>query len=621
MKVGSRSGSVRNRVIGVVICACIVLGRPAWGQLGPQDVLVLVNKNSPTSRYIAKLYRQYHPAIDESQVLELPNPSELSPPELTLEPLADASGPDATAASEILTREQYDMLIAGPVRDYLSDPAYPERLTQIKVIITTGGMPYRIEDTTYSGVIGPAGSNPWDVSNHTPSIDAASVESELSCLWYGDSDDYGVEPFGRQNRTVNPYQGYRHSSLAQFAREAPGSKIMQWRTVYNDLAAGPIMEGELYPPFPPPPGTANRSFNGGDIYLTCRLDGPKVQGDSAIFSVRAMLERAKRASSPDFGVNAQQAVAVFDDSPAKIYDHNRVFNLDSSVNYWIYDPCVAQPPDASTILLHDDYLEGFVAMTGESVEYGEVNFGTMDLAGGAGVMLDRRLDTRTSQSDLDDYAGSQTGRDELQGLIVLATYGVHDFAGNPSDYLLHGGPGGGALFDVLNGAVFASIESFSNLTMFSDPSTGQGKLVDFIAIGGAGGIGHAFEPLRDALVDTEFLAFNLLADAGGDGQADLTFVEAAFTAIPYLSWSETVIGDPLMQVQFGPGGAAWTQVPGDTDNDGVVNIRDARKLRNAMGGSLSSPDAAAFDRYNDLCDLDQDGVVNIRDAWILRELM
>ena len=62
-------------------------------------------------------------------------------------------------------------------------------------------------------------------------------------------------------------------------------------------------------------GRINRHFSAGDMYLTCRLDGPKMTGKSAIFAVRDMLERAKRASSGAFGIKPSQAVAVFDDIP------------------------------------------------------------------------------------------------------------------------------------------------------------------------------------------------------------------------------------------------------------------------------------------------------------------
>ncbi len=60
-------------------------------------------------------------------------------------------------------------------------------------------------------------------------------------------------------------------------------------------------------------GKHDREFSAGDMYLTCRLDGPKEQGESAVFAVRALLERAKRASSLSYGINPAQAVVGFDD--------------------------------------------------------------------------------------------------------------------------------------------------------------------------------------------------------------------------------------------------------------------------------------------------------------------
>ena len=52
----------------------------------------------------------------------------------------------------------------------------------------------------------------------------------------------------------------------------------------------------------------------------------------------------------------------------------------------------------------------------------------------------------------------------------------------------------------------------------------------------------------------------------------MTFVEAAFTGIPYLSWSEIVIGDPLMQIAYGPGeDMSWEQKEGDVNQDGYVS--------------------------------------------------
>jgi hypothetical protein len=156
--------------------------------------------------------------------------------------------------------------------------------------------------------------------------------------------------------------------------------------------------------------------------------------------------------------------------------------------------------------------------------------------------------------------------------------------------------------------------------MFSDVNTApvaQGKLIDFITMGGTAAIGHSFEPQPDAAIDNEFLYFNMLADVNGEGKGKLTLIEAAFTAIPYLSWSEVLIGDPLMRIAYGPGGLAWFPRQGDANIDGLVNFKDVRLLNLALGGQLSSSDPNIFNLYNDLCDFNQDGIINFKDVRIL----
>jgi len=588
---------------GLSCVLLLLISSYAYAQLGPQDVLILVNANSPTSKYIAKLYRQYYPQITDSQVL-------------CLSGLPDASGPAATSADEIITRQQYNQLIANPLRAYLADSNYPNRITQVKVIITTAGMPYRIEDTNYGDAIYPGGSNPSVVASHTSELNAASVESELVGLWYG---DYGGNPFGLNNRLVNPYQGYRYSGFDLFERVVPGTKNMVWSIPVSFLGPPPKMEGE-----PSLSGTINRKFNAGDMYLTARLDGPKKQGQSAVFAVRAMLERARRASNASYGVNPLQAVAVLDDAPASELDDNRVFNLDISANYWVYEPDVPQPPDAPRILNKDDYVACFRAMTNESVNYSNINTGLMDdySAYDLCVILDRRSATRTNQADLDALLGTYPQRQPGQGAILVATFGRNGDEGSTSNYILKGGPGGGPLFNVVNGAVFTSLESFNAVTMFSDVNTApvaQGKLVDFISIGGTAAIGHSFEPRSTAAIDNLYLFYNLLSDDDEDGKADLTFVEAAFTAIPYLSWSEVLIGDPLMRIAYGPGGPAWTPKQGDVNFDGLINSKDVRLLNIALNGQFYSSDPN--DKYDDRCDFNQDGIINSKDVRILNIAM
>ncbi len=594
----SREGGIGGRFCTftkAIFLFSLLFSSVALADITGADVLVLVNENSATSRYIAKMYRTYHPEIEDWQVLGLSG-------------LVDSSGVNSGAEDEIISRDDYETHIAVPVRAYLMDPAYPERFQQVKVLITTAGMPYRIEDTdpAYANVIYPAGSSAGVVSANLGDIDAASVESELTCLLYG-------EEFGYENRMVNPYHGYRSSSVSLFERSLPGSKAMNWNYAISFTGQAPKMEGE-YQFNPLSYGTVNRQFHAGDMYLTCRLDGPKQETKSAIFAVRSMLERAKQASSFEYGVNPLESVVVLDDCPDIMLDQNRVYNLDGSANYLVFDPSINQPPDAKTVLIQDDFANCYVSMVSSAVD-NIFNIGSFSSGGDICVVLDRRSGVRTSQTDLDELVAGIADRSATQNVIALAGFGVNGDEGDGKGYLLSEGAG---LFNVANGGVFCSIESFNAVTMFSGVTTSQAKIIEFIAIGGSGAIGHAFEPMAGAVVDSSYLFYNLLADEDSDGKADLTFVEAAFTSIPFLSWSEVVIGDPLMRIAYGNGGAAWTKVSGDANIDGKINIKDVRDLKRSYGGDLYSSDPEKYAKYNDLCDFNDDGRINIKDVRDLR---
>ncbi len=601
---------------------------PAQADLGPENVLILVNSNSPTSRYIARMYRQYYPAIQAWQVLELSG-------------LTDCSGPASTPADEIITRDVYRNSIASPVRQYLlSDP---DRLSQIMVLITTAGIPYRIEDTysSYANAIYPAGSNPSIVGAHEDAIDAASVESELTCLWYS---NWGTNPFGLANRMVNPYQAYRNSSRSLFQESIPDATDLSWFYAASTSSglASPRTEGQFTPWF----GTVNRHFNVGRMLLTARLDGPKEQGQSAIFVVREMLERARRVSDPQWGLAPAFTYGVIDDapnSPVGDIDNNRVFNLHGYMSlpgfppgpngetsggpdYWEFDPNTNQPPDAFGVRLKDDFSSAYFAMTGQDPVNDTLNSAPMPTAWGTRVVQDRRGGVRTNQLDMKTLNGTDPNTSDPL-LIFLASYGVNGDEGNNASYLLDQLQSNEESLELANGAIFISFESFNAVTMFSGVDTQpvkQGKIIDFIRIGGAGAIGHAFEPQSDAVIDTEFFFYNYLADHDQDGQADLTFVEAAFTGIPYLSWAEVVLGDPLMRPRFNPSAAnrnkhkAWERLEGDVNRDGQVNLADIWWIRNGLGGLLNSADDESFEKYDDRCDLNQDGQVNLYDLWVAR---
>ncbi|MGD9109787.1 MAG: hypothetical protein PVG93_02495 [Phycisphaerales bacterium] len=576
--------------IFVTLVLCLI-AIPASGVIEPNEVLILVNDNSHTSRYIAKLYCQYYQEIPELQVLYLSG-------------LTDCSGPSSTAADEIITRDQYDELIAEPVRDYLIDNGL---VNKIKVIATTAGLPYRIEDmySYFANVVRPGGSTPY-LFDYIAYVSAASVESELAVLFQTEPSIPIPSLLFPFDRAVNAYQGYRNSGINLFERDILNNiENLHWqhpRVLYIGHQP-PFVEGEELTQ----EGIRDRDFSAGDMYLTCRLDGPKEQGQSAVFSVHKMLERSKRASSTQYGINPSEAVAIFDDAPGvSNINSNRIYNLNVAVDYIIWQQGTQQPPNTGYAETRDDYNSGFKQATGQTVVADQLNVGQMNAGYDLTVICDKRPNHRTNQDDLDPN----------RLCSVIASYGTNGDESSASDYMKTEGPNDGPLFNLAYGAVMASVESLSAVTMFSDVTTSpaaQGKIVDFLEIGGCGAIGHSFEPYSDASIDTEFLVYNMLADFDEDGFADVTFVEAAFTAIPYLSWSEVTIGDPLMRIAYGPGGSADELLDADFNNDGTIDIADLIVFAEAYLGCLHSADDTLFDRYNDVCDLDHDGTVNIKD--------
>ena len=571
---------VTRAILSMLATAILLLCTPPAVALGPSDLLLLVNDDSPTSVYIADLYRRYYPEIGSDQVVHLSG-------------LADCGGATSTPADEIVSRQLFESNIATPVRQHLLNN---DMVDSTKVIVTTAGMPYRISDDAFPGIVQPAASTLYVAASDTYYLEAASVESELSVLFQ--IDPAGPNPLALGNRAVNPYQGYS-SGFDEFDRGILDNRVnMNWRLPrpVNGTDVRPRMEGDRNSY-----GVKNRDFSAADMYLTCRLDGPREQGTSAIYAVHDMLERSQRASSSEYGINPTEAVAVFDDAPqGPVSNRNRLYNLEAGTDQNLYDETSPyQAPDVSLPEIRDDYDSGFARMTGQTPTDGALNSGTMDTAHGVTVLNDKRPGCRTSQSDLDPS----------QAIVALASFGTNGDEGGSSDYLIDDG----LLFNTVYGAVFASIESFNATTMCSDVDTGfaaQGKIVDFISISDSSAIGHSFEPLADAAVDTEFLFQNLLADNDDDGFADMTFVEAAFTAIPYLSWSEVVIGDPLMQLAYGPGGIVrdeWRA--GDIDGNGAVDIGDIYSVGMAYGLGLGD------DFFNDLMDIDQDGMISIADIY------
>ncbi len=158
-------------------------------------------------------------------------------------------------------------------------------------------------------------------------------------------------------------------------------------------------------------------------------------------------------------------------------------------------------------------------------------------------------------------------------------------------------------FELANGAVFHTHESFNARSFDPAHSQGQGLVAEWLEIGGTAGLGHVQEPFNgpDNVTNEDLFYDMLLPSAGAQpGETGLTFVEAAWNATRQLSFVNTVVGDPLMTFQ------AW--LPGDTNLDGVVEFNDFFMLQ----GNWQQP--GGFEDG----DFDGDGMVDEDDFDILQ---
>jgi uncharacterized protein (TIGR03790 family) len=132
---------------------------------------------------------------------------------------------------------------------------------------------------------------------------------------------------------------------------------------------------------------------------------------------------------------------------------------------------------------------------------------------------------------------------------------------------------------------------------------GQSLVADLIQMGVAGVAGHVAEPTLSGVVRPMLLV---------DYARGVPAAEAYFRNVPYLSWMNVYVGDPLMQV------ARPFAAVSDTDGDGVPDRRDVCR---------EQPDPrqrdSDHDGFGDICDadFDQNGVVDPSDLALFERAL
>jgi uncharacterized protein (TIGR03790 family) len=176
----------------------------------------------------------------------------------------------------------------------------------------------------------------------------------------------------------------------------------------------------------------------------------------------------------------------------------------------------------------------------------------------------------------------------IAGYVSWGSNDNHD-AGAPFYGLIGGNTYPGAF---LPRSITADFVSTNARTFVTGQFYDQSLVADLTRLGASGSAGTAFEPLLSGMARAPILFRNYFLGS--------TAIESFYRSVPYLSWMNVFVGDPLMTT----GGFAFPV--NDTDGDGVANASD--NCQQVPNANQRDTDA---DGYGNICDadLDNDGIV------------
>lgn len=411
-----------------------------------------------------------------------------------------------------ITYTEFVAIFRTPIRDFLISRKLDK---SVRCIVLTMGLPHRVQDINF----GNAGDDPSQQQTNFLNNNATScsVDSELTCLWQDlNTGERGGGGDSKADGTVlNPYWRAT-ASITTFATNNNRAA----KTWYTRSNTGPTWGPSTAAGSPIP------KFLAGDMMLVARLDGHTVQ------DVAFMIDRAH-----DIYLDVDTAAMVFDES-LSLPDGTSGSDLDNQGETLINDG--------------NDYEKTATWLASTDKRWNPALARLDTLGGRAGMVVGPRI----------NYFGQ--GTLETRPVVLLASYG----ANAASNDGLPSSPDGTSSkttycrsFNLANGAIMNSIESYNGRDfggLGQNPSVPQGQIADFLSAGGTFGVGYVWEPFTWYLVDNYGLVTNFLL-------GNLTWGEAAWTAIPVLSWQHVVLGDPLARV---------IRSSEDVNRDGTVDIED-----------------------------------------------
>lgn len=506
-------GTPARRFAGAAISLTLAAGA-ALAQLGPSQVLVVYDSRSSDSKLVAEYYAGSSRVPGGVGGLKGKYPVyvfDLASSGVPLSPVGNIAYTD------------YITNIRTPIRNYLTANSLQKK---IRVIVTTKGMPHRLLDSDLPF----AGDNPTDQANELNASDCtdASVDSELTLLWQnittgeagnaGDSKSDGciANPFWRSTLPIIAYPTTNILAQKSYSRPTGFPAGILWTLA----------------------GSNTTKLTSGDMYLVCRLDAKTVA------DVKAMIDRGG-----NIVVNTNTAAFVLDEANSSIAS-NGIADAGSDNGEW-----------------DNDSLGGGILWSADDFEK------TRDI-----VKADGRFNPAKVYYDPASGVSSFIVGPKInyqgQGILVsdplifLSSWGSN-CGPQATQPQTSGGVNAGnnytKSFNLARGACFTSVESynardFGGLGSWYGGWGPQAQISDFIEAGGTFAIGNCWEPFTFALPDNEWIVKNFYL-------GNMTWAEAAWSAIPCLSWQTIVVGDPLATIQ---------RTCEDVNNDGRVDIEDVR---------------------------------------------
>lgn len=538
------------------------LATPAMAQLRPEQVLVVYDSRISDSKAVAEYY---------AGSAAIPGGTQARPGTrrgVRVFDLASTALPAMTTPD--IDRPTFKARLRDPLRTWLNtnDPS-----GQVRCLVMTRGLPFRLLN---DGATSYVGDNPSLAGQFftNAQYSAASVDSELTLL-YQDLDGNPpttTQPYAN-GAILNPYwAGAMSRGLTTVTYSVP--PIGGWTTarrkaqrsfsILGGLPAG-LWWGAV--PLNSPNSTSapsNAVLTPGDIYLVTRLDAATLAGTTA------MLDRSL-AISP----NVNSVALVLDESGSDGVA-NTVDNaeLDNSA----YPGGITSPGYGG-----DDWEQAAGTLTADG-RFAPSNVIYNAAGNNTGFVVGPNI----------NYQGQ--GLVVSTPLLLLTHYGANSAGDAPGENTnpVAAQPARSSYvrsFNLAPGAAMNSMESYNGRCLGGlTPLVGQASIADFIDAGGTFAIGNVWEPFSMTIADSAQIVRNFYL-----GQ--LSWGEAAYTAVPFLSFQQIVIGDPLARVARSTEDRtadgritiddlyAYEAAPADLNRSGTITDADRQLVINAARAS------------------------------------